>query len=80
MEHETNSSRLCASRTSLWCSVCGAKEYESCSPVGGLRFGSHDNHALGTVPRPQFQMEAVTPSLRDAPGNRPKWTPQRWAQ
>jgi hypothetical protein len=70
--------RYVSNRTSLWCPVCGAGAGQGCKPVGSLRFRSHDETALGVVPRPQISMEVVPPSIREPHGNRPKWTPQRW--
>jgi hypothetical protein len=77
MERE-DSSRYVNSRISLWCSVCGAQEGHGCKPVGGLRFKSHDENALGTVPRPVIPVEWVTPR-KDAPARKP-YTPRGWVQ
>ena len=55
---ETNSSHYVASRTALWCPICGAKENHGCTPVKGLRFSGHNLSATGQVSRP-----ALTPSF-----------------
>jgi|GEM_PF-3698730 hypothetical protein len=52
---ETNSSHYAASRISMWCPVCGAREGQGCTYVEGLRFHGHNNYALG-VPRPTVQI------------------------
>lgn len=47
---------LCTSRLSLWCPVCGAREGQGCTPVKGLRFESHNTHAISFVARPYIGM------------------------
>ena len=83
-----DSSRYVQSRTSLWCSVCGAEEHRGCKPVGSLRFKSHDENALGTVPRPVIPVEWVaspisrrdTPVKKETSRRRPASTPTGWLQ
>ena len=84
-DFETNSSHYCSSRTALWCPICGAKENQGCKPVDGVRFESHNNYALGTVPRPVITTEPWESPTKwgngPAPkgkGDRPKWTPKNW--
>jgi hypothetical protein len=90
------STRYVSSRLSLWCPICGAKEGQSCKPVNGLRFASHDAYALGQVPRPVMIPDSWDNPMRQpvtrhkyranvsmeeaVPANRPKWTPQKWVQ
>lgn len=73
------STRYVSGRTSLWCPICGASAGQGCKEVGGLRFASHDAIVLGTVPRLVVAPWEAVPQQR-VPGNRPKWTPQKWVQ
>ena len=66
---ETNSSHYVASRTALWCPICGAKENHGCTPVKGLRFSGHNLSATGQVSRPALTPSfwETTPARRDVP-------------
>ena len=68
-DSETNSSHYCTSRTALWCSVCGAKENQGCTPVKGLRFTGHNLYALGQMSRPVLTPTywEPTPARKDIP-------------
>lgn len=73
-DSEVNSSHYVPSRLTLWCSVCGAEAGKGCTPIGGLRFRSHDETATGTIPK-----EApYVPSWESQPARRELRIPQRW--
>jgi hypothetical protein len=80
MDREENSHYV-PSRISLWCPVCGASAGQGCTVVKGefmLRYASHNQYALGPVPRPQIQLEPLLATTPRGPGNKPRWTPQKW--
>jgi hypothetical protein len=68
---------LCTSRLSLWCPVCGAREGQGCTPVKGLRFESHNTHAISFVATGMYSKPV---GMYGKPQNRepfrPKWTTQ----
>ena len=66
MIERDESTRYVPSRLSLWCPICGARENQACKEVKGLfmlRYAAHNMYALGQVPGPQIQLEAL-PALR----------------